>query len=362
MIHFHNLKVTEIRRETDDTVSIAFGIPEEEKALFAYDPGQYLTIRATINGEEVRRSYSLCSAPSEGVWRVAVKKVEGGRFSTWANEQLQSGTTLEVMPPQGRFVVKTQSDAAKHYVLYAAGSGITPILSIIKEVLSSEPGSKITLFYGNRNKRSIIFLEELETLKNQYMDRLSLHFIFSREMQASPLFEGRITGERCRELIHAFVPDHKDSHHFICGPEEMINDTILSLKTLGVSESQIHFELFSTPVGSIGISDTGETTVTPAPAENGMARVQIKLDGRSFDFELPYNGQNILDAGMVTGADLPFSCKGGVCCTCRAKLVEGEVSMDANYALEQWELDEGFILTCQSHPRSSKLVVDFDQQ
>lgn len=362
MIHFHNLKVTEIRRETDDTVSIAFGIPEEEKALFAYDPGQYLTIRTDINGEEVRRSYSLCSAPSEGVWRVAVKKVDGGRFSTWANETLQSGTTLEVMPPQGRFVVKIRPDATNHYVLYAAGSGITPILSIIKEVLSAEPGSRITLFYGNRNKRSIIFLEELETLKNLYMDRLSLHFIFSREMQASPLFEGRITGERCRELIHAFVPDHQDSHHYVCGPEEMINDTILTLKTLGVPESRIHFELFSTPVGSIEMGDTTERTVTPAPAENGVATVQIKLDGRSFDFELPYNGQNILDAGMVTGADLPFSCKGGVCCTCRAKLVEGEVHMDANYALEQWELDEGFILTCQSHPRSSKLIVDFDQQ
>jgi ring-1,2-phenylacetyl-CoA epoxidase subunit PaaE len=360
MIHFQPLRVTEVRRETDDAVSIRFETPGDIREQFQYLPGQYLTLRTYLDGEEVRRSYSLCSAPYEGELRVAVKKVEGGRFSTWANEVLQGGDTLEVMPPQGRFVVRTDPKAERQFVLYAAGSGITPVISILKAVLRDEPHSRVTLFYGNRNIRSVIFLEELEELKNRYLDRLSLHFIFSREHQSSPLFEGRLDAGRCLELLQAFVPNFQEAEHYICGPEAMIHEIIQSLKDQGIPETRTHFELFTSPVGPLGAADAVREKV--APTNGHVAKVQVRLDGRVFAFELPYNGQNILDASMVTGADLPFSCKGGVCCTCRAKLLEGEVSMEVNYALEPWEVEEGFILTCQSHPRTPEVFVDFDQQ
>lgn len=360
MIHFHPLRVAEVRRETEDTVSIAFDIPDQLRSDFSYDAGQYLTLRTFLDGEDVRRSYSLCSAPSEGQWRVAVKEVPEGRFSTWANRTLQAGEMLDVMAPQGRFVIHPDRAQARHYVLFAAGSGITPVIAIAKEVLASEPESQVTLFYGNRSMRSVIFLEELENLKNRFLGRLSLHFIFSKEHQSSPLFEGRINGDRCKELLSHFVHATGREQYYICGPEEMIRDIIHTLKEGGIPEDQVHFELFTSPVGPLGTSN--ELVKDTASHVGERARVQVKLDGRVFAFELDYNGQNILDASMVTGADLPFSCKGGVCCTCRAKLVTGQVSMDANYALEPWEVEQGFILTCQSHPRTTDLFVDFDQQ
>jgi ring-1,2-phenylacetyl-CoA epoxidase subunit PaaE len=361
MIHFHALRVAEVRRETDDTVSIAFEVPDSLRESFAYQAGQYLTLRTTLNGEALRRSYSLCSAPHEGEWRVAVKQVADGRFSTWVNQSLQDGDTLEVMPPQGRFVLRPAAGGGRHIVLFAAGSGITPVISILKTVLEQEPTSRVTLFYGNRQLRSVIFLEALENLKNRYLDRLSLHFIFSRESQSSPLFEGRIDAGRCQELVDRFAPPAGEAEYFVCGPEEMIRDVMEALKTKGVAEERIHFELFTTPVGEMG-AVLEKTHQDEKPVGSDKSRVQVRLDGRVFAFELPYNGVNILDASMVTGADLPFSCKGGVCCTCRAKLVSGEVHMDANYALEAWEVEEGFVLTCQSHPRTPEVFVDFDQQ
>lgn len=361
MIHFHSLRVTEVRRETEDTVSVAFDVPTELRESFAFQAGQYLTLRTTLNGEELRRSYSLCSAPRDGEWRVAVKQVEDGRFSTWVNTALQAGDRIDVMPPQGRFVLPQEAAGGRHVVLFAAGSGITPVISILKSVLLEEPSSRVTLFYGNRQLRSVIFLEELESLKNRYLDRLSLHFIFSREQQSSPLFEGRIDSARCRDLVTRFVTPEGREQYFICGPEAMILDVKSALLERGVAEDRVHFELFTTPVGAMGTA-LEKTHESDAPVGDGKARVKVQLDGRVFEFDLSYQGVNILDASMVTGADLPFSCKGGVCCTCRAKLVNGEVHMDANYALEAWEVEEGFILTCQSHPRSPELFVDFDQQ
>jgi len=361
MSHFHSLRVAEVRRETDDTVSVTFEVPTELHAAFAYEAGQYLTLRREIGGEDVRRSYSLCSAPHEGEWRVAVKQVDGGRFSSWANTSLQTGDTLEVMPPQGRFLLHTDPTASRHVVLFAAGSGITPVIAILKEVLDREPNSRVTLFYGNRRKRSVIFLEELENLKNRYLGRLSLHFVFSQEVQDSPLYEGRIDEARCADLVRTFVHPAGDEPFYVCGPEEMIRGVIAALKGMGIPENQVHFELFTSPVGPLGTASEARKE-TVAPAAGSRAKVQVKLDGRVYGFDLDYTGQNILDASMVTGADVPFSCKGGVCCTCRAKLVEGEVSMDANYALEPWEVEQGFILTCQAHPRSPEVFVDFDQQ
>lgn len=361
MIHFHTLRVSDIRRETEDTVSIAFEVPEDLRQSFRYDAGQYLTLRTHLDGEEIRRSYSLCSAPHEHEWRVAVKEVPGGRFSTWANRHLKPGASIEVMPPQGRFTAIPQTGVQRHFVLFAAGSGITPVLSILKEMLEKEPESRVTLFYGNRRLKSVIFLEELENLKNRFLGRLSLHFLFSQEPQSSALFEGRISGDRCEELLTRFVPANGSANYYVCGPEAMIRDVIQTLKNRGVPESDMHFELFTTPVGQLG-TEAEATNQEEGPVASDKARVQVKLDGRVYAFDLPYKGVNILDASMVTGADLPFSCKGGVCCTCRAKLVTGEVHMDANYALEKWEIEEGFILTCQSHPRSPELFVDFDQQ
>ncbi|MCF8237273.1 MAG: phenylacetate-CoA oxygenase/reductase subunit PaaK [Saprospiraceae bacterium] len=361
MLHFHPLRVADVRQETDDTVSIAFDIPAEQRELFAYQSGQYLTVRAQLNGEDVRRSYSLCSAPYEGTWRVAVKQVENGRFSTYANTSLKAGDTLEVMPPQGRFVVHPERKSADRFVFFAAGSGITPVLSLVKQILHDHPQSEVTLFYANRKKTDVIFLEELEDLKNRNMQRLSLHYIFSQESQSSPLFEGRIDGSRCQSLLDRFVPDPTQPQYFICGPEEMIHAVKDTLITSGVPADQVHFELFTTPVGDMNPMTTTRVTAKPARTD-AVAKVQVQLDGRVFSFDLPYNGKAILDASMQTGADLPFSCKGGVCCTCRAKLVKGEVDMDVNYALEPWEVEQGFILTCQSHPKSEEIFVDFDQQ
>ncbi len=361
MLHFHPLKVAEVRQETDDTVSIAFDIPSDQRELFAYQAGQYLTVRAQLNGEEVRRSYSLCSAPYEETWRVAVKQVENGRFSTYANTSLKAGDTLEVMPPQGRFVLHPEAKGAKQVAFFAAGSGITPVLSLIKQILHDEPQTRVTLFFANRKKTDVIFLEELENLKNLNMQRFSLHYIFSGESQSSPLFEGRIDGSRCQNLLDRFVPETTHHQYFICGPEEMIHAVKDTLQTAGVPESQVHFELFTTPVGDMNPGVVAQDKEKPA-RKDGVAKVQVQLDGRVFSFDLPYNGKAILDASMQTGADLPFSCKGGVCCTCRAKLVKGEVDMDVNYALEPWEVEQGFILTCQSHPKSEEIFVDFDQQ
>lgn len=361
MLHFHPLLVTDVRQETDDTVSIAFDIPADQRELFSYQAGQYLTIRTTLDGEEVRRSYSLCSAPYEGVWRVAVKQVENGRFSTFANAKLKVGDTLEVMPPQGRFVVHPDGKDAKHVVFFAAGSGITPVLALIKQILHDERQTRVTLFYANRKKTDVIFLEDLEDLKNRHMQRLSLHYVFSRESQSSPLFEGRIDGNRCKNLVDRFIGEPTRQQYFICGPEEMIHAVKDQLQASGVPEKQVHFELFTTPVGDMNPQAATKASEKPKRAD-GVAKVQVQLDGRVFSFDLPYNGKAILDASMQTGADLPFSCKGGVCCTCRAKLVKGEVDMDINYALEPWEVEQGFILTCQSHPKSEEIFVDFDQQ
>lgn len=363
MIHFHTLRVKTIHRELSDTIAIDFEVPDALREVFRYDAGQYLTLRHTIEGEEVRRSYSLCSAPHEDRWQVAIKAVPGGKFSAWANTMLREGDAMEVMPPQGRFVVRPDTHARLHHIFFAAGSGITPVIGMIKSLLEDESKSQITLFYGNRHKRSVIFLEELERLKNKYMGQLSLHFIFSQEDQASSLFEGRIDSDRCGQLLEQFVPNDDRNRYYICGPEGMIRDVQARLERNGVPKGYVHFELFTTPVEAAQqLTVTTDNRSEPTDGKESVASVQVRLDGRVYSFELPYNGKNILDASMVTGADLPFSCKGGVCCTCRAKLIEGEVHMKANYALEDWEVNEGFILTCQSHPRSNKLFVDFDQQ
>lgn len=355
--HFHTLTIKDIRQETPECVSIAFDVPADLQEAFRFTQGQNITIKKTIGGEELRRSYSICSAPMDNELRVAVKKVDNGKFSTHANLQLKKGDVIEVLPPTGRFYTELHSANRKRYAGFAAGSGITPLLSIIKTTLRTEPDSEFTLVYGNRNRSSIIFREELEALKNKYMNRFRLVHILSREKTDVPLNYGRINAEKCAELAGKVLDIASSDEFFLCGPEEMIFSVKDFLEAQGVEKKKIHFELFTTPgqkkESAISSRESGSDT-------GPKSKITIKLDGVAFDFDLAFNSESILDAALQQGADLPYACKGGVCCTCRAKLVEGEVEMDANYALEPEEVAAGYILTCQSHPRSNKVIVDYD--
>jgi len=354
-IHFHKLVVKDIRKETEDCVSVAFEIPEEIKEEFQFVSGQNITLKNTFNGEETRRSYSICSSPFENELRVAVKKVSGGIFSTFANEQLRKGNVIEVLPPTGNFYTAFKPDQKQHYLFIAAGSGITPVISLMKTILAIEKESCVTLVYANKALGSVIFKDKLEALKDKYLQRLTVHYIFSREQTESDFNYGRIDDKKLEQLSKLVNFDSID-HFFICGPEPLIYSTRDFLINHGIDADKIHFELFSTP--------TKEHTKIFEAAEQKTeegSEITMRIDGRTFQFNLEYNGQTILDAGLDLGADLPFACKGGVCCSCKAKLVEGQVEMEANYGLEKSELKAGFILTCQSHPRSEKVVVDYDQ-
>jgi ring-1,2-phenylacetyl-CoA epoxidase subunit PaaE len=353
-LHFEKIRVKEVRKEIAHCVSIAFDIPPSLFADFAYQAGQYITIRAFINGEEVRRSYSLCSSPLEDEWRVAVKKVDGGVFSTFANEQLKAGDMLELMPPMGNFHTAFNPAQKKHYIGIAAGSGITPVISIIKTVLLTEPTSSFTLVYGNRNRPSIIFKEALEALKNKYIHRFNIIHVLSREMTDATLNHGRINGEKCAYLFEKALNIHADEF-FICGPEGMTLEVRDFLQQHAVNKEKIHIELFTT--GNEKAKQRIEKITTD---EEPKSSITIKLDGISLDFDLAFDDEPILDAAMHHGADVPYSCKSGVCCTCRAKLLEGEVEMEVCYGLEPEEIKEGYILTCQSHPKTARVVVDYD--
>ncbi|HEY4286912.1 MAG TPA: 1,2-phenylacetyl-CoA epoxidase subunit PaaE [Puia sp.] len=360
--HFRTLQIEDVRRETEDCVSIAFTVPPEFREEFRFLQGQNVTVRLRIAGEEVRRSYSICSSPLDDELRIAIKKVPSGVFSTYANEQLQKGHQLEVLPPTGKFYTELRAENRKRYLAFVAGSGITPVLSLIKTTLAVEPNSHFTLVYGNRNRQTILFREELEALKNRYMNRLSLHHVLSREQMDVPLNQGRIDAEKCTSLCGRLIDLSSVDEVFLCGPGEMIFAVKDWLEQQGVAGKKIHFELFHTQTGEPVV---GGRVVDGKANEGGgsdaaVSRVTVRLDGVSHEFDLPYDGESVLDAALMQGADLPFACKGGVCCTCRAKLVEGEVEMEVNYALEADELAAGFILTCQSHPRTEKIVVDFD--
>ncbi len=359
MIHFHLLKVEKVEKDTEDCVTVTFTVPGELKDIFHFKQGQSLTLRKTLGGEEVRRTYSICSSPFDNILKVAVKKQEGGIFSTYANEQLKAGDYLEVMPPIGNFYTDLYPTQKKNYVAFAAGSGITPVLSIIKTTLLTEPQSTFTLVYGNRTKNSIIFKEELEALKDKYISRFRIYHILSREKSEAEINHGRIDREKCKFLFDKLIDVRYCDEFFLCGPESMIFTVRDFLLDKGVPKEHIHFELFTVP----GEQKLTMSTVELAKESKGeMAKVSVKLDGILFNFELPYEGLSILDAALQQGADLPYACKGGVCTTCKAKLAEGKVEMDVNWGLEDEEVQKGYILTCQSHPRSERVVVDFDDR
>ena len=353
-VHFYPLPVKDIRRETAACVSICFDIPPSLKEAFVYKAGQNITIRIQSNGLEVRRSYSICSSPYQEEFRIAVKEIKDGIFSTYANNVLQPGETLEVLAPTGSFTCHLDAAAAKHYFFFAAGSGITPVISLIKTILMEEPLSSVTLFYGNRTTASIIFREQLEALKNQYMARFSVTHILSREDTGSPLNHGRIDEQKCRQLgkLHDFM---SADAFFLCGPEEMIFTIEDFLQRSGVQKDRIHFELFTTPQTKNPVSFQPRER---QPVE-GYA-ITVRSDGHTHTFFLKDPGMNLLDAALASGLDLPFACKGGVCCTCKSKLIRGKVEMQSNYGLEPDELEAGFILTCQSHPVSDTVMIDFD--
>jgi ring-1,2-phenylacetyl-CoA epoxidase subunit PaaE len=357
MIHFHLLRVRKVEQETEDCVSIEFEVPEELKESFQFTQGQNLTIKKTFNGQELRRNYSICTSPYDNKLKVAVKKVEGGLFSTWANEELKAGDTLDVLPPTGKFYTTLHPSQKKNYLAFAAGSGITPILSIIKTTLITEPQSTFTLVYGNRTKTSIIFKEDLEALKDKFIDRFRIYHILSREKTDAEINNGRIDVDKLQMLFDKLIALKSCDEFFLCGPEEMIFCIKGYLQGRGIAADKIHFELFSVP----GQKQSAISNQTSAKIDEGLkAKVSVKLDGILFDFDLAYESESILDAALQQGADLPYACKGGVCTTCKAKLVEGEVSMDVNWGLEPDEVAKGYILTCQSHPKTEKIVVDFD--
>lgn len=354
--HFHKLKVKEIKKETAECVSILFEIPDEIKKDFAFKQGQSLTMRTFLNGDEVRRTYSICASPLDDEWRVAVKKQEAGLFSTFANETLSHGDVLEVMPPVGNFYTDLDPQQKKNYIAFAAGSGITPVISIIKTALRAEPKSQFTLVYGNRDKNSIIFKEDLEALKDKFIDRFRIIHILSRERTEAPINSGRIDSNKLSDLTKLVNYKFVDEF-FICGPEAMIFCVKDFLESNGIEKKKVHFELFTTPGEK---KNTKRKVAGPRTEEGPTSKITVKLDGISFDFDLGLNAEPILDAALKQGADLPFACKGGVCCTCKARLIEGEVDMEVHWGLEQEEIDKGYILTCQSHPKTERVVVDFD--
>jgi len=354
MSKFYPLKVSAVNRETPDAVSIELEIPSNLQSEFQYKQGQYLTFRMIREGNEIRRSYSLCSAPSsDKILKVAVKEVPNGLASTFLNRNLKAGDTLETMPPMGNFFTELSSKQKQNYVGIAAGSGITPILSLIKETLFVETESHFTLIYANKNQASVIFKNTLDELAKKYNGRLQIHYLFSRENSGEPLLFGRPDKQKLEQILTA-KNCLQANHFFICGPEEMIMNANEILKANKIDKTSIHFELFTTPV------KMASETKAPEGDFSGKARVKVTIDGIVTNFDLNSNGVSILDAAMDAGADAPFSCKGAVCCTCKAKVVKGKASMDMNYALTDKEVEQGYILSCQAHPQTAELEVDFD--
>jgi ring-1,2-phenylacetyl-CoA epoxidase subunit PaaE len=358
---FHTLKISDIRQEAGDSIAIGFAVPEALREAYRYVQGQYLTLKHKVSKDELRRSYSICAAVSDysesnKIW-VAIKKVDGGRFSSYAHDHLSIGDDIEVMTPEGRFFSRLSPENEMHYVAFAAGSGITPILSIMKTTLEVEAKSRFTLVYGNRKAQSILFLEELEALKNLYLSRVRLIHILSAQPQEADLFNGRINGEKTTALLNQLIPVETIDQAFICGPSSMIDEVEAALIRAGVSKAKVHAERFGVPT----------TQSTAKPIVNSKligksAKLSVQLDGKTQEMAFPFEGPSLLDIALNYGLDLPFACKGGVCCTCRAKILEGEVKMEKNYTLEQWEIDKGFVLTCQCHPVSDSVVVSFDER
>ena len=348
---FHRLTIGDVRRETEDAVSLAFAVPARLERAYRFLPGQYLTLRTTIDGEDIRRSYSICSGLDDGELRVVVKRVADGVFSNFVHDRLKAGDEIDVMTPAGQFVLPPP-EGPRTIAAVACGSGVTPVMSHLKTVLAREPASRVALLYGNRTGRDIIFAEALAGLKDRYLGRFSLTHVLSREMQDLPVLHGRLDRARI-ELLLRGVP--AIDHALICGPAAMMDGAALAFAALGVASDRVHREYFTPGEG-------GQRVPSPAqaqPSAEPVAVAEVIIDGRHHQVPLP-GGVSVIDAALAQGIELPFSCKGGMCCSCRAKLVSGKAEMAVNYSLQPWEIAAGFILTCQLRPLTPRLVLDYD--
>ncbi len=356
---FHELTVSRIDPEADGSVAVTLSVPPALRETFAFEPGQFLTLRAQVQGQDLRRNYSICSTRSrlrdQGHLQVGIRPVAGGLFSNWAARELQAGQKLQVMPPEGRFIV--QRPRALHRVGFAAGSGITPILSILASTMEESDHAKFTLVYGNRRMDSVMFNEALQDLKDQYPNRITLIHILSRQAQEVPLLEGRIDADKVTALMQAFLPAQSMDEVFICGPEAMIEVTENTLKAQGVPADRIRTERFVT-AGSAPVPRKADRADARAQGEVALT---IVLDGKRHELRIGH-GDHILDAALDAGLDIPYSCKGGVCCTCRAKVIDGDVVMDKNFTLESWETQKGFVLSCQARATSKTVTVSYDDR
>jgi ring-1,2-phenylacetyl-CoA epoxidase subunit PaaE len=356
---FDALEISAVRPLTDDAVSITFEVPQALRERFSFQQGQYLTLRVSIDGEELRRSYSICSAIGDPSLTIAIRRITGGRVSNYAHEHFCAGVSVDVAPPSGEFTTPLDPKRSRRYLCIAAGSGITPILSIIKTVLAFEPQSRVTLLYGNRRTATMMFREELGFVKNAYLDRFQWLNVMSREQQDAAVLNGRIDNRKGAELNKHLIAIRSFDEFFLCGPEAMISEVSRGLRREGIAEAHIHYELFHAS------ADDARRVIEKhhARAERfggRVAEVHARVGGRETSFDLAADGANILDGALNAGLEAPFSCKGGVCATCKARLVEGEVEMDLNHALSEAEVKAGYVLTCQAHPLSARVVVDYD--
>ena len=365
MARFHQLTVSRVTPEAAGAVAIALAVPEALRETFAFTPGQFLTLRATVGGQDLRRNYSICCARSHyarhGELVVGIRPVEGGQFSNWAATALTAGDTLQVMPPEGRFTV--HRPRALHRVGFAAGSGITPILSILASTLEDDPRAKFTLVYGNRRMASVMFNEALQDLKDRWRDRLTLIHVLSRQAQEVPLLEGRIDGDKVRALMATLLPAASMDEVFVCGPEAMIDATEAALLAAGVKRERVHTERFTSPaLEALGTADRQAAVLGHADAgAPGEVALTVVLDGKPHALRMGRD-QRVLDVALHAGLDLPWSCRGGVCCTCRAKVMSGSAEMEKNFTLEPWEMAQGFVLSCQARPTSDALTVSYDER
>ncbi|HMC16593.1 MAG TPA: 1,2-phenylacetyl-CoA epoxidase subunit PaaE, partial [Albitalea sp.] len=350
--------------DTEEAVVVSFEVPDNLRDVFGFTQGQYLTLRTDIDGQDLRRSYSICAGIDDGELRVGVRKVRGGLFSNWINEHLKPGDTISVMAPQGRFFVPLAPRERRHHLGIAGGSGITPILSIMKTVLGREPLSRFTLIYGNRSLRSTMFKEEIEDLKNRYLTRVVLHHVFSDEPTDSPLNMGLMNRQKIGEFLASVVPAETISHAYICGPLQMNDEAEAALLDAGVAEERIHIERFGVaPVGPQADGATVGAVIHEAkPGDAELARIVIVRDGMRREIEFRKDQPSILDCASAAGLEVPFSCTSGVCGTCRAKVIEGSVRMERNFALDKNEVAAGFVLTCQAHPLTERVVLSFDER
>ena len=356
---FHPLTVRSVVADTAEAVVVSFSVPPELRATFGFTQGQYLTLRKEIDGQDLRRSYSICAGADDGELRVGVRKVRGGVFSNWINERLRPGDSIAVMAPQGRFYVPLDARLRRHHLGIAGGSGITPILSIMKTVLGREPASRFTLIYGNRALRSTMFKEELDDLKNRHLTRLVLHHVFSDEATDSHLNRGVMNRAKIGEFLDRVVPAAQLDEVYVCGPFQMNDEAEAALLAAGVPEARIHIERFGVPLAG---PQVGAAIHEALPGDAEVARIVIVRDGLRREIVFSRGQPSILDAASAAGLEVPFSCTSGVCGTCRAKCVEGEVRMERNFALDKQEVAAGFVLTCQAHPVSERVVLSFDER